>query len=502
MPRKILLWIFTGLLSETSLSFCQHPHDLFLDVPPYATGFMRIGTWNVRHLNVETNSQHFFRGSTRDEDCEILITSIAKAICDLQLDVVVLIELQPRPGEADRLFQLVQLLRQKSHNDWRSDRTCLEYDRPDDPYGNLQFGLLWNATRNIEIDPCRNRVLEDLRQPRSATGDLLCREHRAPWLVPVTIRAETKSLEFDVLALHLKSGGTTPQAAEVDAVAGFISAHQSGSFPKHLIVCGDWNIRPDESDGGRGRPRLRKLTVPTPNGRQTLMRLLTVGDIPPTFDEWEQLSICFRDSGRSPGLWRLLPYSHIGSNADAQDTLLDHVAISRTLDELFDHPLEVRLANGNRDLRPGIEIVTPLVPHSEFMHFTDHFPTVLTLKIDDVRRDLRNARVRILAVDANPRGDESQLECVVLKNETTESLELAGWRIQNSAGNEWKLDAEDSNQRNGRLTRGRTVAIYRRARPMTLSNSGDVITLLDASGRLMDTQRYGSTRTGEVHRLE
>ncbi len=479
----------------------QEPVDLFPDVPAYASGFVRIGAWNVRHLNVEPNSEDFFAGRDREEDLAILTASFAKAIRDLQLDLLVLVEVQPRVGEPDRLRQILLDLNGADGDHWRSDVTHLEYDEPEDPYGNLQFGLLWNTARAVRIDPAKNRVLEELRQPRSPTSGPLRKEQRAPWLIPVTVQtSEAQRLEFDMLALHLKSGGATPQAAEVDAITRFIRGHQMLASRRHLIVCGDWNIRPDEEDQGRGRPRLLKMTIP--NGREGLMRILTVGEIGPDLTEWEQLADRIGELSRFPAISKILPYSHIGLRAEAYDSLLDHLAISRTLDELFDHPLEVHLASGRRDLRPGIEIVTPLVPHADYLHFTDHLPIVLTLRVDNVASDRPAPRVQIVAVEPNPIGDESQAERTVLRNLSAGSIDLCGWRIQDSAGNFWRLDRQDSNQANGRLARGRTVTIRRRGRPMTLSNSGDTIALFDSAGNLVETKTFGPTKTGEIVRTE
>ena len=55
----------------------------------------------------------------------------------------------------------------------------------------------------------------------------------------------------------------------------------------------------------------------------------------------------------------------------AEDTFLDHMAISSTMDEIFDHPIEVALAAGGTDIRPGIRIARPLVPESDFHDLTD-----------------------------------------------------------------------------------------------------------------------------------
>jgi hypothetical protein len=172
---------FAGCLLAARFGLGQQPVDLFPDAPAHAAGFVRIGVWNVRHLDVEASSEDYFSGTRREDDFAILIASFAKAVRDLQLDVLALIEVQPRAGEPDRLEELVRDLQLYGGAGWRSDSTRIGYDEPDDPYGNLQFGLLWNAARGVSVEPARNRVLEELRQPRSPSGELLRQENRAPW---------------------------------------------------------------------------------------------------------------------------------------------------------------------------------------------------------------------------------------------------------------------------------------------------------------------------------
>jgi hypothetical protein len=151
----------------------------------------------------------------------------------------------PPPAAAARALKDVQ---------GEADQTNIEYDDPSDPFGNLQMGLLWNSTR-VTVDPTADQLLQQLRQPRDVSGTLTQKRMRIPWLVPVRAGA----LEFDLLIVHLKSGGDPPQAAEVEALKTFIVARQSAPNARHLIVLGDWNIRPDQATG---RARLRQMMAP------------------------------------------------------------------------------------------------------------------------------------------------------------------------------------------------------------------------------------------------
>lgn len=487
--------------------------DLFRDAPEYPDGYVRLGAWNVRHLKVRPDSASFFPGHDAETDAAAQLATFAKAIRDLHLDLVVLVEVQPRFGEPDRLEQLRELLNQSLTTSlttapwfrpaatalhtgpWRSAQTHLEYDDPEDPHGNLQFGLLWNTARNIWIDPTECQVLEELRQPQSAELGLLTREQRAPWLMPVQVRDGNERLEFDLLALHLKSGGTTPQAAEVEAISRFVRGHLETPTARHLIVCGDWNIRPDEESQGRGRARLRKLCG-SPEGRPWL-RLLTVGDIPPSLDEWAALDNRVGGVSTFPAIHRLLPYTHLAANQPGFDSLLDHIAISRSLEEVFDHPLRVGDRSARVDLLPGIEIATPQVSREEFLHFTDHLPVVLTLRVSGVRCRQDSASVRLMAAVPNPSGDERQAESVTLHNRGSKAVKLTGWRLQNANREAWDLDQLDTPADKGLLDRGGRLTIFRRGRPMQLNNSGDTVALFDSAGQLVDVWVFGPTGTGE-----
>lgn len=186
-----------------------------------------------------------------------------------------IVEHQPVSGEPNRLEQIRAWLSDNTPETWFSDETNIPYDPG---IGSLQFGLLWRPGK-VTIDPDDDVLFRELRQPRDDSGTLVHQRLRALWLVPV----QAGSLTFDLMVLHLKSGGHFfPQADEVEAIVGFIEQNQS-TVPGYLIVVGDRNVRPDQS---QGRARLHKLSVPTSAG--PLMRILTVEQIPPTLDAWAE----------------------------------------------------------------------------------------------------------------------------------------------------------------------------------------------------------------------
>ena len=463
-PRSLFILLVLLTTIDLAAQEMNEPVDLFSDEPALANGFFRLGAWNVRHLDLAYGAEGFLAGKNREADFEILTSSFAKAIEDLKLDIVVLIEVQPRMGERNRFEQVIAHLNKTDKDSWAFSETRIAYDEPDDPYGNLQFGIIWNQRRGVKIAPDKARLLDELRQPRDRDGILTRKNQRIPWLVPVEVHASSgEKLTFDLLSIHLKSGGTTPQSAEVNALADFIKQHQSASPTRHLILCGDWNIRPDQDTQGRGRPRLKRLSVPVSGG--SLMRILTVDEIPPTLDQWQRFEDRLGSLDRFKPLTIMVPHTHIDVRADGFDTLLDHISISRSLDEIFDNPVRVRLATGTSDLRPGIEIARPMLSPEKYIMFTDHYPVVITLPVTNASEpDAAAGRVRIVAAEPNPLGDESKFEEVHLKNVTSETVSLNGWTLRDASGSAWKIGIEDDQanvMRDGNLFRYRTVVVKR-----------------------------------------
>lgn len=475
LPNRLILCAFLILALAIAPASGQQPIDVFPDDPPLDAGFIRIGSWNLRHINLEGGARQFLAGANDTEDFAILTATFAKAIRDLGLDLVAIQEFQPRAMEPNRLHQIRDHLNGGASGPWRSDETNIPYDNPNDQFGNLQFGVLWNSSR-VTIDPNADLLLSELRQPRNQAGELTEQRMRIPWLVPV----QAGNLSFDLMILHLKSGGDPPQAEEVNALERFVRQRQTAPQARHLIICGDWNIRPDQPSG---RGRLRQMMVPDPGGN--LMRVLTVEEIRPTLEGWEGLGAI---PGSSP-LAGLVPFSHF--NASTLDTFLDHVAISRTLDEIFDHPIQVRLSGGTTDLSAGIRAARPLIPEESYVNLTDHLPLVMTLRTDTAAAvpPPPSAALRIVATLPNPVGDDAQDEEVHLQNTSGQAVTLTGWRIGDASGSFWPLQAAD-----GTVQPGATVIVRRRARSMSLNNTGgDTITLINPAGATVDQKSYSGT---------
>jgi exonuclease III len=100
--------------------------------------------------------------------------------------------------------------------------------------------------------------------------------------------------------------------------------------------------------------------------------------------------------------------------------------------------------------------------------------------------------VKMIAILANPEGDEKVNEKVVLKNITTQPINLTGWVLKDKANTEWALSSL------GNLAPGEEKAIRRNGQPMSLNNTNEVVRLLNNKGELMDRVSYFKTEEGKL----
>ena len=98
--------------------------------------------------------------------------------------------------------------------------------------------------------------------------------------------------------------------------------------------------------------------------------------------------------------------------------------------------------------------------------------------------------LRIVAALVNAHGGgASEAETVTLLNASADAIDLAGWSLADRQRNRFALS--------GRIAAGEAKAI-RVAAPVQLSNSGDVISLLDPTG----VQAHSVSYTKEQARRE
>ncbi len=120
---------------------------------------------------------------------------------------------------------------------------------------------------------------------------------------------------------------------------------------------------------------------------------------------------------------------------------------------------------------------------------SDHFPLMVTLDLSD---SPVNPAVRIASLLPNPSGDERINEYVVLRNDGTHAVDLAGWTLKDRSAKTWALDEW------GILLPGRELTILRNGQAMSLNNGGDTIVLLDSAGNVWHTVVYGRVAEGQI----
>lgn len=99
--------------------------------------------------------------------------------------------------------------------------------------------------------------------------------------------------------------------------------------------------------------------------------------------------------------------------------------------------------------------------------------------------------VRIVEIFPNPVGGsqvEAQSEAVTIRNFSRDTIDLTGWKLRDAANTTWDLF--------GSAGAGQNVEFRRNGQPMALSNDGDTIELLDATGNIVDFAEYRATSEG------
>jgi len=98
-----------------------------------------------------------------------------------------------------------------------------------------------------------------------------------------------------------------------------------------------------------------------------------------------------------------------------------------------------------------------------------------------------DGRVRIIAAMVNPVGVDADQETVTLLNTTAKTINLTGWALVDRAKEKTPLS--------GTILKGGTLLIPVTA-PMTLSNKGGIITLLNDKGIKVDGVSYTKAQSG------
>ncbi|SYZ71900.1 exported hypothetical protein [Candidatus Zixiibacteriota bacterium] len=125
---------------------------------------------------------------------------------------------------------------------------------------------------------------------------------------------------------------------------------------------------------------------------------------------------------------------------------------------------------------------------------SDHFPVVAEFNFSQGPDTLppASAILYIAKVLPNPDGDERQNEAIWLINKGNSDISLRGWKIQDKANTIWDLNND------GKVKAGETKEIQRNGRPMSINNTGDVLQLVDNSGKVVSVVAFGQADPEEV----
>lgn len=135
------------------------------------------------------------------------------------------------------------------------------------------------------------------------------------------------------------------------------------------------------------------------------------------------------------------------------------------------------------------------MPHDHNpLEVSDHFPVVVKLRLTGNGGTTTTASngIRITAIVPNPTGNENQEEAVTVKNISTQSINMTGWKLRDLAGKMWQLDSL------GTITPNQEKQIKRRGQLMALNNNGDTVDLINLSGTVVQTVTYARADEDEI----
>lgn len=138
------------------------------------------------------------------------------------------------------------------------------------------------------------------------------------------------------------------------------------------------------------------------------------------------------------------------------------------------------------------EIVSVDIPHDHNpAEVSDHFPVVVRFRTACVGPcGSATTAVRIDSILANAVGNETQNEEVTLINTGAQSVSLAGWTLRDLGNRRWTLT--------GTVAAGARRTIRRAGQEMSLTNTGDTISLVNDAGIVVHSVSYTDAEEGEL----
>lgn len=90
----------------------------------------------------------------------------------------------------------------------------------------------------------------------------------------------------------------------------------------------------------------------------------------------------------------------------------------------------------------------------------------------------------------NPAGVDKDGEYILLFNDGKSAVSLAGWKVEDASGKAFKLSGSVGAGAQVKLTSGQTK--------INLNNTGETVSLFDASGKLVDSLSYAGTAVEDM----
>ncbi len=293
-------------------------------------------------------------------------------------------------------------------------------------------------------------------------------------------------VEFHVLVVHAKSrfgGRATTDPRRVDAAVALLQALEQHFDDELFILLGDFNDNPDDRSLNileTGNP-LASFEMEEREGAfliNLMEPLVAVGhvshgrtsnDINNTLGRVDTIDVASRQRNAD----------HVGDNTNTGDILFDQILIPVRMRPVY-------VADSARVLDNMHAVIGNTTTRA-----SDHLPVYAEFDFSIAQPGapglgLQPTSLRIVALQPNPAGADAGTETVTLRNLTSHSIDVTGWRLRDRAGNEFTLS--------GSILANADRIIVLNPNTMPLNNDGDEVTLLDSPGNVIQRVSYTASQ--------
>ena len=302
-------------------------------------------------------------------------------------------------------------------------------------------------------------------------------------LLAVEIKIPDQNITFFVMVHHAKArvgGRATTDPRREGAARDILGVLEQRFDEKEYIILGDFNDNPDD----RSTNILEVGDPDAPGGPEQIEGPFLINLTEPLVVE-DRVSHGRSSSNISNDRVETIDSGSRKRNNDARGT------DQHTGDILFDQMLiPVRMLP--RYVMASAQIFDDevAVRGNDETRASDHLPVVAEFVFDQPEPEPgpgpapapAAVTLRIVSLLPDPVGTDSGNEKITLRNQSVGSVNLAGWKFRDRAGNEFELS--------GTIGAGATVAISMTDFSMPLNNSGDDISLIDPAGELAHHVTY------------